>query len=81
VLIEGGDRWLPPEEPEGRKWTWPDLDLRPALRFVHVLVVFVAGVAMPGLAGVILVFFSIGLLCRSFTSLFPYQEGLREYRQ
>ena len=78
LLIDTRDSWEGPEEPERRRGR---PDLTPVLRFVHVIIAFIGGVILPGWAGVALVFLSIALLCRAVSSLLPYTEGLREYRQ
>jgi hypothetical protein len=75
------DNRLPPEPPPRRRRRLPAPNLRILSGLVAAAASMIAGVALGGLAGSVLVVFSLIAACSAASAALPYTGGLSEHRQ
>jgi|tagenome__1003787_1003787.scaffolds.fasta_scaffold20897943_2 hypothetical protein len=81
MLLLIDDRMPPDPFPEPRRRRLPDVNRRALAWLVAAVASMIAGVVVSGLAGVLLVMFSLIAACSAATSAIPYSGGLSEHRQ
>ena len=81
MLLLIDDRLPPDPFEEPRRRRLPNVNRRALAWLVASVASMVAGVIVSGIAGVLLVMFSLIAACSAATTAIPYGGGLSEHRQ